>query len=282
MSESAEWPALLGSQRKQYLARCFGSVDGSVAGVANPFDRRRLKARYRYEEQYAALWQADALRFCETAADKEAAILAAHHSQAETEAWHRKALKRPASLHSGLMKSFTKPFNPEYDTMYLDDYCESGSRHEGPVSAMRARVPESRIKYLCFRAWSSDETPENVPEEWKPWFDEQMAYQREAHDESLEVVCRHYGSKTGRPADIPKSNHAAAATYWRRWQARHEMRAAFEYELYVTDAEEQMEREAEDAAERKAEEVIEGIERQIEEAAQDILQDILDEQRATS
>lgn len=251
MSEAAEWPALLGAQRRKYLARCFGSVDGSVAGVANPFDRRRLKARCRYEEQYAALWQADALRFCETAADKDAAIVAAHHSQASTEAWHRKALKRPALLHSGLMKSFTQPFSREFDTMPLDDYCESGSRHEAPVSAMRARVPESRVKYVCFRAWSPDETPENVPQDWKLWSEDQMAYQREAHDESLEAICRHYGSNTGKPADIPEENHAAAATYWRRWQARQEMRAAFELELHRIGHDELK---AEEAAQKLADE----------------------------
>ncbi|RTE92933.1 hypothetical protein [Bradyrhizobium sp. LVM 105] len=278
MSDSSEWPVLLGSQRKKYLAFCFGSVDGTPRGIANKFDRRRLQARYRYEEAYAALWQADALRFCESAADKEAVVIAAHNSQATTEAWHRKALKRPALLHAGLMKSFIQPFDPEYDSMYLDDYCETGSNHEGPVRAMRLGVPESRVKFVCFRAWSPDETPENVPQEWKQWFDEQMAYQREAHDEALEDICRHYGSKSGKPADIPAGNHAAATTYWRRWQARQEMRAAFELELYRIGYDEMKADEAEAAAERKAQEIIEGIERQVEDAAWDILQDVLAEE----
>lgn len=278
MSDRSEWPVLLGSQRKKYLARCFGSTDGTPQGIANKFDRQRLRARYRYERAYGALWQADALRFCETAQDKEAATLAAHHSRATNEAWHRKALGRPALLHNGRMKSFIQPFNPEHETLDFDYYCETGSRHEGPVSAMKARVPDSRVKYVCYRAWSPDETPENVPAEWKPWFDEQMAYQQEAHDEALEDVCRHFESKTGKPADIPESNHAAAATYWRRWQALQEMRAAYELELYRIGADELKAEEAEEAAERRADKMIAEIERQVEDAAYDILQEVLDEQ----
>lgn len=274
MSDASEWPVLLGSQRKKYLARCFGSTDGTPEGIADEFDRQRLRARYRYEEAYAVLWQADALRFCESAADKEAAVIDAHHSQAKTEAFHRKALKRPALLHAGLMECFTQPFNPEYDTMHLDDYCETGSRHEGPVGAMKASVPESRVKFVCLWAGSRDETSENVPSERRLAFDQQMEFQSQWFDEALEEISTWFGSKTGKPADIPTANHAAAACYWRRWQARQEMRAAFELELARIEAAEREADEAEEAAERKAEEIIADIERSVENAAYAILDEI--------
>ncbi|AMA55047.1 hypothetical protein BCCGELA001_01340 [Bradyrhizobium sp. CCGE-LA001] len=161
----------------------------------------------------------------------------------------------------------------------MDDYCGEGSPTESPVTSMVARIPKDRLKYIAYRAWSPDSRAETVPDDWRPWYSEQFAYQEARYEQALEHVCRHYGSATGRPADIPKTNHAAAACYWRRWTARQEMLCRFEYELYVINAEEQMEREAENAAGRKAEAIIEGIERQIEDVAQDILRDILDEQR---
>ena len=247
MSDMSHWPPLVGKQRRQYLARCFGSVDGTASGIANRHDRRRFKARIRLEESYAELWQADAGRFCETAEDVERAKTAAHHSIAELEAFHRNALKRPVLLHGGLMAKFIEPFG-ENDQMPLDAYCTIGSAHEAPVSAMRARIPEARAKYVAFRAWSSDETPEGVPAKWRKQFDASMEYQREGYEEALEDVCRHYGSESGRRSDIPATNHAAAACYWRRWQARQEMRCEFELELLRIDTDQW---EAEQAAEAR-------------------------------
>ncbi|MCK1284058.1 hypothetical protein IVB41_08915 [Bradyrhizobium sp. 44] len=226
-----------GKQRRMYLARCFGSTDGTVRGVADKWDRKRLLARYTMEAGYSALWESDELRFCETAADLEAAKTRSHHSLCVLEAWHRKALKRSALLHAGEMKSFLEPFG-ENDQMPMDQYCAVGSNHESAVSAMRSRVPESRVRYVSYRAWSPDETPENVPDEWKPWFAAEMEYQQQAYEQSLENICRHYGSESGKPAEIPSANHPAAACYWRRWQARQEMKARFEYDLYVIAANE--------------------------------------------
>ncbi|BAL73745.1 hypothetical protein [Bradyrhizobium cosmicum] len=276
-TDESKFPSLLNKRRKEYLCRVFGSENGAVAGIQSEWDRMRLLARFRFEEAYARLWISDALRFCETAEDREEAIMAAHHSVAETEAWHRKALKRPALLHNGLMAKFIQPFG-ENARMPMDNYCTVGSAHESPVTAMCAQVSISRVRHLCYRAWSPDKTPGNVPEDWKPWFRDELEYQQQAYDAALETICRHYGSATGLPADIPAANHAAAACYWRRWQARQEMKARFEHDLYVIDHEEQQAHEAEEAAERKAEEVIDGIERHIEDVARGILYDVLAEQ----
>ncbi|MDN3278713.1 hypothetical protein QWJ07_30935 [Frankia sp. RB7] len=239
-----------GKYRRMYLARCFGSTDGKVRGVASKWDRRRLRARFALETAHSELWESDELRFCETAADLEEAKERSHQSVCVLEAWHLKALKRPALLHAGLMKNLIEPFG-QNARMPMDDYCTVGSAHESPVTAMRACVSESRIRHLCYRAWSSDETPENVLEDWKPWFAAEMEYQQQAYDESLEKICRQYGSESGKPTDIPVANHAAAACYWRRWQARQEMKARFEHDLYVIAAEEMA---AKERAEREAEE----------------------------
>ncbi|MHC2278731.1 hypothetical protein ACVME8_005342 [Bradyrhizobium diazoefficiens] len=53
-----------------------------------------------------------------------------------------------------------------------------------------------------------------------------------------ELVSRTSTAQTGKPADIPPVSHAAAATYWRLWQALQEMRAAFELELCRIDFDE--------------------------------------------
>lgn len=284
-TEQSNWPRAPGRHRRAYLAHQFGSHDGTGAGIANEFDRRRYHARIRLESAFSTLCTQDALRFCTTQTDVEAAQEQAHQSVAEQEAWHREALKRPALLHSGNAYKFCLPFGDDdgkhRNWTWMDDYCDEGSPIESPVTDMVARIPKGRLKLLAFGAWSPDSLGETVPKEFQPDYSRKFAFQEAWFEQALEDICRHYGSTTGRPADIPKSNHAAAACYWRRWTARQEMLCKFEYDLYVIATEESEAHEAEDAAERKAEEVIEGIERQIEEAAQDILQDILDEQRAT-
>ncbi|MBR0982338.1 hypothetical protein [Bradyrhizobium liaoningense] len=278
--EQSNWPRAPGRHRKAYLARQFGSYDGRPESIPDPFARRRYRARIKLESAFSTLWKQDALRFCTTPADVEAAKRRAHQSVAELEAWHRKALQRPALLHSGNAFKFCLPFGDDdekyYDWTWMDDYCDEGSPTEAPVTSMVAQIPEGRLKLIACCAGSPDSRAETVPDDWRPWYSEQFAYQEASYEQALEDICRHYGP-TGRPVDIPKSNHAAAACYWRRWTARQEMLSRFEYELHVIDAEEQKEREAEEAAERKAEDFVRAVERQIEDAAYAILDDVLSE-----
>lgn len=223
-----------GKQRRMWLAKVLDSVDGTAHGIANNGDRERYQARVAFESAYSELWEADAIRFAETTADVEAAKTESHHSVAVTEAWHRRALKRPALL-AGKKQSLLEPFG-EHDRMPLDDYCTVGSTHESPVTAMRAIVPAARLEFVALQAGSPDGTAENVPAENRKWFEEAMEFQKQAYAEDLESVCRHYGSATGLPADIPDANHAAASCYWRRWRTRNSSRCELQTELWKIDA----------------------------------------------
>ncbi|MEY9220672.1 hypothetical protein [Bradyrhizobium ottawaense] len=278
MSDESKWPPLIGKQRIRYLCYRFGSVDGTLDGIANPFDRRRCEARIEYERDYARLWQNEATRDCESASDLEGAQLKAHHSIAELEAFHRQALKRPALLRSAGFRMFLEPFSEPL--MPLDLYCTSPG-HDKP-RALRAILPKARKRRTALVWGASDENAKSVPAEFHDGYTEALKAEAEGLDDDLEQVARHYGSKTGKPADIPSENRATASRYWRRFMSRFEALCLYELELERIAVDEQMEREADEAAERKAEELVQSIERQIEDAAYAILDDVLAEQRATS
>ncbi|MEH2504976.1 hypothetical protein V1290_003787 [Bradyrhizobium sp. AZCC 1578] len=119
MDESSGKTApLIGGWRLKYLATSFGSKDGTVKGVANKFDRARLRARIRFEKRWAAQWTRE-LCFYRGSPDgswanvspenRDAALLEDHHALAELEAYHREAMKRPALLR-GTAYKFLEPF----------------------------------------------------------------------------------------------------------------------------------------------------------------------------
>ncbi|UPJ49900.1 hypothetical protein IVB30_00205 [Bradyrhizobium sp. 200] len=125
MAESSgKPPPLVGSWRIRYLAACFNSTDGTVKGVANKFDRARLRARIRFEKRMAGHWYRRHY-FAHGSPDgsfanlppesRDAALLKAHHGLADLESYHREAMKRPMLLR-GDMHSFLHPFRePYYD-----------------------------------------------------------------------------------------------------------------------------------------------------------------------
>jgi hypothetical protein len=111
-------PPLIGSWRIKYLAACFNSTDGTVKGVANKFDRQRLRALIRFEKRFTAQWDREHY-FAHGSPDgsldnlppesRDAALLEAHHGFADLQAFHRDAMRRPALLR-GTAYEFLKPF----------------------------------------------------------------------------------------------------------------------------------------------------------------------------
>ncbi|MDD1573071.1 hypothetical protein C7U92_10290 [Bradyrhizobium sp. WBOS7] len=255
------------------LCYLFGSTDGTLRGIANPFDRRRCEARIEYERGYARIWQNDATRSCETAEDLEEQKRLAHLSFATLRASNAELLKRPILLR-GRGRDFCEPFK---DWMPLDDYDDVGFPSD-LATTPKFVLNDARKEYLAVRWHSPDGTARNVPDGYRSAFDEQMEYHTQALEANREDIAKHYGSPYGSWRGIPQARLAAANRYARLWLGRFESRCEFELALLRVTIDEM------DAEEldRKADELIESIERQIEDVAQDILQNILDEQGATS
>ena len=120
--EIGKAPPLMGGLNLKYLATCFGSKTGTIKGITSKFDRARLRARIRFQNRYVAQWRRELL-FSYGSPDgslervlpenREAALLAVHHSHADVQAECRELLKRPALLR-GTMDDFLDPFK-EYD-----------------------------------------------------------------------------------------------------------------------------------------------------------------------
>lgn len=57
--ERSKPPPLTGKANRQWLATCFGSVDGTLRGIKDRFDRQRCEARIAYQERGVAQWRRD-------------------------------------------------------------------------------------------------------------------------------------------------------------------------------------------------------------------------------
>ncbi|MCA1549350.1 hypothetical protein I6F36_21195 [Bradyrhizobium sp. BRP19] len=268
MSEESKWPPLIGKQRARYLCYRFGSEDGTLSGIANPFTRRRCKARIDYERGYARTWQNDATRACNTAEDIEAQKRIAHLSFAALQAGNADLMKRPILLR-GDGREFCDPFE---NSMPLDYYTEWGHASD-LATTPKFVLNDARKEYLAVRWHSPDGTARHVPDDYRSAFEAQMDYHTQALEANRENIAKHYGSPYGSWRGIPQARLAAANRYARLWLGRFESRCEFELALLRITIDEM---DAEER-ERKAEELIDSIERQIEDVAQDILQDILAE-----
>ncbi|MCK1283448.1 hypothetical protein IVB41_05800 [Bradyrhizobium sp. 44] len=275
MSEESKWPPLIGKQRIRYLCYTFGSVDGTLRGIANPFNRRRCEARIEFERDYCRIWQNDATRGCNSFEDLEEQKQIAHLSFANLQLGNAELLKRPILL-LGDGHEFCEPFN---DSMPLDAYTEWGYASDAAFKGIpKFALNDARKEYLAVRWHSPDGTAATVPDDYRAAFDEQMEYHTQSLEENRENIAKHYGSSDGSWRGIPQARRAAANRYARLWLARFKSRCEFELALLRITIDEMEAEEAAEAVERKAEEIIEGIERQVEDAAQDILQGILAEQ----
>lgn len=121
MSETSKPPPLVGASRIKMLAIAFGSTDQTIDGVADQFDRARLRARIRYEERQAAnrwreIWfdagSPNGSFEAIPASKRKAALAEVRRAHADLHAANKDAMRHPALLRSK-MAALLKPFEEE-------------------------------------------------------------------------------------------------------------------------------------------------------------------------
>jgi hypothetical protein len=105
--EPGKAPPLMGRANRQWLAFSFDSKDGTIEGVADKFQRARLRARIRFQNRAEEFWRRE-LCFDNGSPDgsverlppenRDAVLLEIHHDFADVQAECLELLKRPALL----------------------------------------------------------------------------------------------------------------------------------------------------------------------------------------